>query len=155
MLEMIMSNIELIITTVTGIVTVASLLVAGTKTPAPDSVLGKIYKVLEFLSLTVGKAKETGKQITYKAGAFMYSVPVLTPLKENEMLSLFSSLFGFFTRVLPLIFAYKAGSDAARKAGLEDALDKVNERNKIETEISMLSSGDVIKRLRKRWRRDV
>ena len=47
------------------------------------------------------------------------------------MLSLFSSLFGFFTRVLPLIFAYKAGSDAARKAGLEDALDKVNERNKI------------------------
>ena len=85
----------------------------------------------------------------------MYSVPVLTPLKENEMLSLFSSLFGFFTRVLPLIFAYKAGSDAARKAGLEDALDKVNERNKIETEISMLSSGAVIKRLRKRWRRDV
>ena len=61
MLEMVMSNSELIISTVTGIVTVASLLVAGTKTPAPDSVLGKIYKVLEFLSLTVGKAKETGK----------------------------------------------------------------------------------------------
>ena len=64
MLEMIMSNSELIIPTVTGIVTVASLLVAGTKTPAPDSVLGKIYKVLEFLSLTVGKAKETGKAKT-------------------------------------------------------------------------------------------
>ena len=70
------------------------------------------------------------------------------------MLSLFSSLFGFFTRVLPLIFAYKAGSDAANKASLEDTIDKVNERNKIETEISMLSSGAVIKRLRKRWRRD-
>jgi len=58
---MVMSNSELILSTVTGIVTVASLLVAGTKTPAPDSIMGKIYKVLEFLSLTVGKAKQTGK----------------------------------------------------------------------------------------------
>lgn len=61
MLEMIMSNSDVILSTVTGIVTIASLLVAGTKTPAPDSVMGKIYKVLEFLSLTIGKAKETGK----------------------------------------------------------------------------------------------
>lgn len=70
------------------------------------------------------------------------------------MLSLFSSLFGFFTRVLPLIFAYKAGSNAAQKAEMEDSLEKVKERNKIETEISMLSSADVSKRLRKRWRRE-
>jgi|TARA_Y100001938_G_C7967722_1_gene367703 hypothetical protein len=61
MLEMVMSNSDVILSTVTGIVTIASLLVAGTKTPAPDSVMGKIYKVLEFLSLTIGKAKETGK----------------------------------------------------------------------------------------------
>jgi len=70
------------------------------------------------------------------------------------MLSLFSSLFGFFTRVLPLIFAYRAGSNAAQKAEMEDALEKVKERNKIETEINMLSSADVSKRLRKRWRRE-
>jgi|TARA_R110000751_G_scaffold72878_1_gene147553 hypothetical protein len=62
MLEIIMSNGDLILTTVTGIVTVTSLIVAGTKTPEPDSVLGKIYKVLEFLSLTIGKAKESGKK---------------------------------------------------------------------------------------------
>ena len=61
MQEMVMSNSDVILSTVTGIVTIASLLVAGTKTPAPDSVMGKIYKVLEFLSLTIGKAKETGK----------------------------------------------------------------------------------------------
>jgi hypothetical protein len=61
MLEMIMSNSDVILSTVTGIVTIASLLVAGTKTPDPDSVMGKIYKVLEFFSLTIGKAKETGK----------------------------------------------------------------------------------------------
>ena len=60
MLEMVMSNSNLILSTVTGVVTIASLLVAGTKTPSPDSILGKIYKVLEFLSLTIGKAKETG-----------------------------------------------------------------------------------------------
>ena len=55
-----MSNSNLILSTVTGVVTIASLLVAGTKTPSPDSILGKIYKVLEFLSLTIGKAKDTG-----------------------------------------------------------------------------------------------
>lgn len=55
-----MSNSDLILSTVTGVVTIASLLVAGTKTPSPDSILGKIYKVLEFLSLTIGKAKDTG-----------------------------------------------------------------------------------------------
>ena len=79
MLEIIMSNGDLILTTVTGIVTVTSLIVAGTKTPDPDSVMGKIYK---------------------------------------------------------------------------DSLEKVKERNKIETEINMLSSADVSKRLRKRWRRE-
>jgi len=62
MLEIIMSNGDLILTTVTGIVTVTSLIVAGTKTPEPDSVMGKIYKVLEFLSLTIGKAKDSGKK---------------------------------------------------------------------------------------------
>jgi hypothetical protein len=62
MLEIIMSNGDLFLTTVTGIVTVTSLIVAGTKTPEPDSVMGKIYKVLEFLSLTIGKAKDSGKK---------------------------------------------------------------------------------------------
>ena len=60
MLELIMSKGNLILTTVTSIVTITSLIVAGTKTPDPDSILGKVYKVLEFLSLTVGKAKESG-----------------------------------------------------------------------------------------------
>jgi hypothetical protein len=27
----------------------------------PDTILGKLYKAVEFLSLTIGKAKETGK----------------------------------------------------------------------------------------------
>tara|TARA_R110000824_G_scaffold43088_4_gene126376 strand:+ start:2260 stop:2451 length:192 start_codon:yes stop_codon:yes gene_type:complete len=60
MLEMVMSNSDLILATITGVITITSILVAGTKTPSPDTVLGKIYKVLEFLSLTIGRAKETG-----------------------------------------------------------------------------------------------
>lgn len=70
------------------------------------------------------------------------------------MLSIISSVFSFVTKFLPLIFAYKAGSDAAQKAGLKDAVEKANERNKIENEIWVLSSDTVTKRLRKRWRRE-
>jgi len=61
MLETITSNADVIFSTITGIITIASIVIAGTKTPDPDTILGKIYKAVEFLSLTIGKAKETGK----------------------------------------------------------------------------------------------
>jgi hypothetical protein len=51
-----------IIAAVTSIVTVASVVIAGTKTPDPNSALGKVYKVLEWAALNVGKAKQTGKE---------------------------------------------------------------------------------------------
>ena len=60
MLELVTNNSDVILSTVTGVITIASLIIAGTKTPDPDTVLGKIYKAVEFLSLTIGKAKETG-----------------------------------------------------------------------------------------------
>lgn len=62
MLETLTSNIEIVVSTLTGIIAIASIFIAGTPTPNPDSTLGKIYKVVELLSLTVGKAKETGKK---------------------------------------------------------------------------------------------
>jgi|TARA_R110000751_G_scaffold87980_1_gene174129 hypothetical protein len=62
MLETITSNSDVILSIVTGIITVASLLIAGTRTPPPDTFLGKAYKLLEFLSLTIGKAKQTGNK---------------------------------------------------------------------------------------------
>ena len=61
MLELVTNNSDVILSTVTGVITIASLIIAGTKTPDPDTVLGKIYKAVEFISLTIGKAKETGK----------------------------------------------------------------------------------------------
>lgn len=69
------------------------------------------------------------------------------------MLSLFSSVLNIFTKILPLIFAFKAGRDNAQKKELEQAVKNTHERNKIENEVSRMSDGDVIKRLRKRWRR--
>ena len=60
-INLLLENIDLILTTLTSIVVIASLIVAGTKTPDPDSKLGKIYKLIEFLAIVVGKAKDEGK----------------------------------------------------------------------------------------------
>ena len=61
MIEAIMLHKAEIIEAVMGIVVVASVIVAGTKTPDPNSVMGKIYKVVEWASHTFGKAKQTGE----------------------------------------------------------------------------------------------
>lgn len=45
-----------------GVFAVASLFIAGTKTPDPDTTFGKVYRVIEALALNVGRAKETGKR---------------------------------------------------------------------------------------------
>ena len=60
MIEAIMLHKAEIIEAVMGIVVVASVIVAGTKPPDPNTVMGKIYKVVEWASLTFGKAKQTG-----------------------------------------------------------------------------------------------
>jgi hypothetical protein len=61
MLELFMNNLDIIISTVTGIITIASIVVAGTRTPNPDTILGKLYKVVEIAALNIGKSKDTGK----------------------------------------------------------------------------------------------
>jgi|TARA_R110000851_G_scaffold15224_1_gene50488 hypothetical protein len=66
MIEAILNNQAEIIEAVMGVVVVASLIVAGTKTPDPDTVLGKIYKVVEWASLTFGKAKQSGAVVPEK-----------------------------------------------------------------------------------------
>jgi hypothetical protein len=57
------SNISLtdVLNVGTAVVSVASIIVAGTPTPATASTLGKLYQVLELLSLTIGKAKDKGE----------------------------------------------------------------------------------------------
>lgn len=51
-----------IIDALTAIVTGASALAALTPTPKDDTFMGKAYKVVDWLALNVGKAKDTGKQ---------------------------------------------------------------------------------------------
>lgn len=43
-----------------GIVTTASIITAGTRTPNPNTFWGKCYRVLELFALVVGKAKQSG-----------------------------------------------------------------------------------------------
>jgi hypothetical protein len=56
----IQSNIDTILTIGTSIIAAASAITALTPTPSDDTVVGKLYKVLDFLALNFGKAKDKG-----------------------------------------------------------------------------------------------
>lgn len=46
---------------VTAVIALCSAIAAVTPTPKEGTVLSKIYKVIDFLALNIGKSKETGK----------------------------------------------------------------------------------------------
>jgi len=54
----ILENKEALISIITGAVAVASAIAALTPTPKDDTIVGKIYKVIDLLALNVGKAKD-------------------------------------------------------------------------------------------------
>jgi hypothetical protein len=56
------AHADQIIGALTSIVTGASALAALTPTPKDDSLIGKIYKIIDFLALNIGKAKDKGDQ---------------------------------------------------------------------------------------------
>ena len=49
---------------VSAVVTLASAIAALTKTPAPGTAWAKVYSVIDFLALNIGKAKDTGTTTT-------------------------------------------------------------------------------------------
>ena len=51
-------NLEDIINIITSAVTLASTIAAVTKTPEDDNWISKIYRILDFLALNVGRAKD-------------------------------------------------------------------------------------------------
>ena len=51
------SHLGELVAILTGAVTVASAIAALTPTPKDDNVVGKVYKVIDWLALNVGKAK--------------------------------------------------------------------------------------------------
>ena len=60
--DTIWGNGDVIVGAVLGVVAAASMMINGTKTPSPDTILGKVYKMIEWASLTFGKANQTGKE---------------------------------------------------------------------------------------------
>ena len=58
--EVAWNNRDIVVGAVLGIVAAASMMINGTRTPNPDTLLGKVYKMIEWASLTFGKAKQTG-----------------------------------------------------------------------------------------------
>ena len=55
-----LENRDVILNTLLGIIVIASLFIAGTKTPDPSTFLGKVYKAVEYAALNFGKAKDAG-----------------------------------------------------------------------------------------------
>jgi hypothetical protein len=45
---------------ITALVTLASAITAATPTPAPGTLISKIYKLIEVLALNIGRSKDTG-----------------------------------------------------------------------------------------------
>ena len=54
----ILENKEALIGILTSVIAVASAIAALTPTPKDDTIVGKIYKVVDLLALNVGKAKD-------------------------------------------------------------------------------------------------
>ena len=53
---------------VTAIIAIASLIAAVTPTPQGDKWLAKLYKVIDFLALNIGKAKQQAPVVESKDG---------------------------------------------------------------------------------------
>jgi hypothetical protein len=50
----------------TTVIAIASVIAAATPTPSSQSVLGKIYGVIDFLAINFGKAKDSGTKSNNK-----------------------------------------------------------------------------------------
>ena len=57
-IQWISSHMGEMIAILTGAVTVASAVAALTPTPKDDNIVGKAYKIVDWLALNVGKAKD-------------------------------------------------------------------------------------------------
>lgn len=56
-----MDNIFMLIDRLPEIIAISSMLCSITPTPKDDTILGKVYKILELLALNIGKAKMPSK----------------------------------------------------------------------------------------------
>lgn len=67
------------------------------------------------------------------------------------ILSIIGNVIGFIGKLLPMLFAYRAGKKSAQVDVLENESNIIEKSNEIETSISRSSDDNVHKQLRKRW----
>ena len=67
------------------------------------------------------------------------------------MLSIFGNIIGFITKVIPMLFAYRAGKKSARVDILEKESEIVENANEVERRIDSIHSDAVSEQLRKHW----
>jgi len=60
-IQFVTANSDGIIGAITAVVAAASAIAALTPTPKDDTVVGKLYKIVDWLALNVGKAKDKGE----------------------------------------------------------------------------------------------
>ncbi len=58
-IKFVVDNFEAILGAATAVVTAASALAALTPTPKDDGIVKAVYKVVDFLALNIGKAKDS------------------------------------------------------------------------------------------------
>jgi len=58
-IKFVVDNFEAILGAATAVVTAASALAALTPTPKDDGIVKTVYKVVDFLALNIGKAKDS------------------------------------------------------------------------------------------------
>jgi ABC-type protease/lipase transport system fused ATPase/permease subunit len=67
------------------------------------------------------------------------------------MLSIVGNIIGFITKVVPMLFAYRAGKKSAQVDMLENESEMVEKANEVERNIDRIHSDAVSEQLRKRW----
>lgn len=67
------------------------------------------------------------------------------------MLSIIGNVIGFLGKLLPMLFAYRAGKKSAQVDVLENESKMVERANEVERRIDRITSDAVNEQLRKRW----
>ena len=67
------------------------------------------------------------------------------------MLSIIGNVIGFLSKLLPMLFAYRAGKKSAQVDVLENESKMVERANEVERRIDRITSDAVNEQLRKHW----
>ena len=67
------------------------------------------------------------------------------------MLSIVGNVIGILGKLLPMLFAYRAGKKSAQVDVLENESKMVERANEVERRIDRITSDAVNEQLRKRW----